>query len=534
MSAKRLAFSFLILLLLSPFSHAVYGPKKVHHVFGFYPQTKEALLKDIADSFAKARANFGVNANANLIKAVIAPHAGYSYSGVCAASAYQTLFEQVVLAGRIKNRRIKRVVILAPSHSVSFSGIALPDYSAYETPLGSISVDREAVEQLSKKSPFWTVPDAHDVEHSLEVQLPFLQSAIHDFKMVPLIVGALTVQDYVTIAEELKKVVDRTTLVVISSDFTHHGKNYGYQKFTKDIFYHIRRLDSSIIEAILEKSYVAWDQLLRRTGATVCGRNCINLLLKMIEQGVFGGIEGRLTSYYTSGQVSIAKRHGFIAHKLFENVLDNQMANSVSYAGIIFTQQKLVDLPLKDRLTGYERRALLQSARDAIANAFRSGPSRLQELLLAPVLTPMLKTRSGAFVTLKTKDDMLRGCVGDILPKQSLYLTVLERAKSAAFNDSRFLPLIEREVRDVVIDITVLSVPEEVENYKNIVIGHDGIILKKGGRSAVFLPQVPTEFGWNLNTTLEHLSMKAGLSKDGWKHGAEFEVFEGVEFTEPR
>jgi len=204
---------------------------------------------------------------------------------------------------------------------------------------------------------------------------------------VPLLVGSLQEKEYAIAADALRSLIDEQTMVVVSSDFTHHGRNYGYQPFTKDIFYQIRRLDSAVIEAILDESYRACDTVLKQTGATVCGSSGIKLLMKMIERGFLGEVEGRLTSYYTSGQVGVARTRGFDLQKLFENVADSQMANSVSYAGIIFTQQKLMNMPLSERLTGYEQGALLLSAREIIANAFKAGTSKLPELFLAPVLT---------------------------------------------------------------------------------------------------------------------------------------------------
>jgi len=136
-------------------------------------------------------------------------------------------------------------------------------------------------------------------------------------------------------------------------------------------------------------------------------------------------------------------------------------------------------------------------------------------------------------VTLKTKrGGELRGCIGSIMPTQPLYLTVLDKAKAAAFHDTRFAPLTHSELDKVVIDITMLAPPHRVGSYKDIVLGRDGIILEKHGRSAVFLPHVPTEFGWTLPATLQQLSMKAGLAKDAWQHGATYEVFEGFEFKE--
>ena len=523
--------ALVVLLVALPLFVVAYRPTKRHHVEHFYPKTPSALSYDIAGYFLKARDYFGVVADSAQVRALVVPHAGYSYSGLSAASAYQVLFEQDVDGKQVKNKKIKRVIILAPSHSVGFDGVALPEYGIYETPLGGIPVDTNAVDQLVKDRPLFKLVDrVHDKEHSLEVQLPFLQSTIADFKIVPLIIGRLADDDYERIVRKLKPFMDDTTLVVVSSDFTHHGHIYHYQKFSKDIFYHVRRLDSAVIETILDKSYTGFDDFFKRQWPTVCGKTGIMVLLKMIEDGVLNDVEGRLASYYTSPQMTAAQSRGY--YRLFETVADSLMRNSVSYAGIVFTKQKVANMPLRERLTGYEQRALLQSARDVIYNEFMTGHNKLDEWLCEPVLTPQLKGKAGAFVTLKARQGNLRGCVGSIRALDPLYFTVLQNAKSAAFRDSRFAPLRIRELSSVTIDITVLEPPRPVASYHDIKLGTHGIILKKEGRAAVFLPQVPGQFGWDLPTTLTHLSEKAGLLPDAWKQGSAFEVFEGFEFAE--
>jgi len=532
MKIRFLPFSLVFFLLVSSVFALPYHQTKVHHVVGFYPTDRNLLARDIDDYFGKARKYFGVSIKPNSVKALIAPHAGYIFSGLSAASVYQTLFEQIE-GGFAKNKKIKKVVILALSHSGGFTGIALPDYAVYETPLGGVNVDEDAVEQLRSNSLFRNIVGAHEGEHSLEVQLPFLQCAIEDFTIVPLIIGGLADRDFDSVADVLKKIIDDETLVVVSSDFTHHGPRYGYKKFANNSFYNVRRLDSSVIEPILEKSYAGCADLLKKTGATVCGRTPIKLLLKLIERGVFGEVEGRLASYYTSAQIDRARRNGFDVQKLFENVPDDPVSNSVSYAGIIFTTQKTVDLLLKDQMTGYEQRALLQSARDSIENAFRTGKTKLDQNLLAPVLTPMLKKNSGAFVTLKKKNGELRGCIGDVLPSRPLYQAVLARAQSAAFEDTRFSPLKRNELDNIIVDITVLESPRKVASRHEIVFGKHGMILKNGGRSALFLPQVAEMFDLDPDKTLGQLSLKAGLSQNAYKQPeTTYEVFEGFEFKE--
>ncbi len=138
-----------------------------------------------------------------------------------------------------------------------------------------------------------------------------------------------------------------------------------------------------------------------------------------------------------------------------------------------------------------------------------------------------LKSNAGAFVTLN-KNHQLRGCIGDILPRKPLFQSVIDNAVNSCSTDPRFPPVTLAELKDIHVEITVLSPPVKVDSYKDIIIGKHGVILRKGYNGAVFLPQVATEQGWDLETTLTYLSRKAGLSPDGWKKGATFEIFTGI------
>ena len=530
------------------------NPKKVHKAHlttGWYLQNKDLLNVELDSYFKFAQQYLDVVVDANSIKALIVPHAGIYFSGICAASAFQNLlvgrpvrrsFSEVESLGEglfknkismQKNEHIKRVIILAPTHTKTFKGISLPDYDIYQTVLGSINVGKKAIDVLQQDEIFIKVPGIHNVEHAIEIELPFLQKTIKSFEIVPLIVGNIQDDQYDQICKILKKIIDDTTLIVVSSDFVHHGPNYGYVPFPDKILNKVRLIDSIAIEAIANKSFDNFDAVLNRTQATICGRNAIKILLKLIEQNVFGEIESRLSCYYTSPQLQNARLTNKIqTQKLFDETQDEKAKNSVSYAGIIFTTEKLKNLSEKDRLTMFEKRSLLKLARDTIKNYFEKKEDKLSEHLLWPIRSFGLNQRSGVFVTLNTRSGQLLGCVGRIVSDLPLYQTVQNVSISSAFHDSRFKPLQQQELDDIVIDISVLTSPRKIKNYKDIVLGRDGIILKKGSKFAVFLPQVPLSFGWDLQKTLEHLSAKAGIGKDGFKQDCEFEVFQGFEINE--
>ncbi|MBI5816524.1 MAG: AmmeMemoRadiSam system protein A [Nitrospinae bacterium] len=181
-------------------------------------------------------------------------------------------------------------------------------------------------------------------------------------------------------------------------------------------------------------------------------------------------------------------------------------------------------------LTDDDKRTLLRAARDSIASSFKGSQVKAPEPA-SPDISKNLATPCGAFVTL-TKHGDLRGCIGYVEAEYPLYETVVQAAKAAAFQDSRFAPVTMSELEEVEIEISALTPPHTVASYCNIEIGRHGIIMSKHGRRALFLPQVASERGWDIATTLTHLAMKAGISPDGWREGAQFEVFEALVFGE--
>ncbi|MFC1894572.1 AmmeMemoRadiSam system protein B [Candidatus Dependentiae bacterium] len=499
---------------------------------GWYPQDKNLLNKQINNFFIFSKDNFDVVVDPQTIMAIIVPHAGYNFSGLCAASVYQNLLENKKTFR--KNKKIKKVVILSPSHTKTFNGISLPDYNVYKTCLGNIKVDSKIIDKLKKNLLFAYVNKTHEIEHAIEIQLPFLQKTIENFKIIPLIVGKLQKDQFCEVTKELSKVIDDSTLVVISSDFIHYGKNYNYEPFSKNIFNSIRFVDSMAIQAIIKKSYENFSKVLQKTLATICGQNPIKILLKLFEDKKLD-VESRMCCYYTSAQIqkSYKDNNGkIVANKLLQDISDDNINNSVSYLGMLFTTQKLNSLEPKDQLTEYDKKVLSILPRQTLKNSFKKDNKKIKEHLLLPIKSLGLQQQKGAFVTVKTKDGNLKGCIGRIITKQPLFLTVQEMSKAAAFNDTRFKPLKENELKDIVIDISVLTTPHPIKSYKDIKIGKDGIILKNNFRSAVFLPHVSTGFGWDLKETLKHLSRKAGLNQDAWKKDCEFEVFQGFEIHE--
>ncbi|MFH1644601.1 MAG: AmmeMemoRadiSam system protein B [bacterium] len=502
---------------------------KAHLTQGWYPNDKSVLIQNLSSYLNIAKQNFPVSCDSKSVKALIVPHAGHYFSGLCAACGYQSLINE----HNQKNGNIKKVIILCPSHVSYLRGIALPDYTTYQTVMGDIRVDQESIKKL-KNDIFKIDEQAHGQEHAIEIQLPFLQQVIQKFKMIPLIVGQLATNEYEIIAKQLKEIVTKDTLVVVSSDFIHYGKSFDYAPFEKNIFYNIRNIDSDAIEAISNLSLNDFSKVVEEQKPTICGQASIKILLKLIELNSFENInEAQLSCYYTSPQLEEATKNNrtmIDVEKLLQNISDSEMQHSVSYASLIFNNQDLTKLERENLLTGFEKESLLTESRDVLKNSFEI--NKVGQKLLYPIKSFAVSQESGAFVTLNTKSGDLRGCIGRITTPEPLYKTVADMTLAAAFEDSRFKPLKKDELKNIVIDITVLTQPEKVGSYKEIILGKHGIILKKDWASAVFLPQVQASFGWDLPTTLEHLSQKAGLSKDGWKQNCDFAVFEGFEIKE--
>lgn len=282
-------------------------------VAGKFYDANPDVLKNQVESFIKVKPDLKIEKKPI---ALISPHAGYIYSGLVAGHGYSV----------IKNYDYKRVIILAPSHyGKRFRGVSVVRFTHYKTPLGLVEVDRTICDKLLKSMHiefeesqpiFGTVPNAHILEHSIETQLPFLQIALDDFKIVPLLIGYLRKGDYAEIAKALKPFIDKDTLIVTSSDFLHYGDRYSYTPFRKDIEKNIRKYDHAAFNAITATDLNALAQYKQLTDANICGFIPIYLLLNILPKDT----SGYLVDYDTSGRQT------------------GDFTFSVSYASIVFTK----------------------------------------------------------------------------------------------------------------------------------------------------------------------------------------------------
>jgi AmmeMemoRadiSam system protein B/AmmeMemoRadiSam system protein A len=436
--------------------------------------------------------------------AIISPHAGYAYSGQTAAFG--------VKAAKAK---YKRVIVIGPSHQVPMLDVlSVPgDVTHYKTPLGEIPLDTEFINKLLQSPLFKDIPQAYRTEHSVLMQLPLLQYRLGDFKLVPIVAGQCSPQTVQKVASILKSLVDSNTLVVASSDFVHYGPNYDYVPFDQNIPDGLKKLDMGAYDYISKLDSTGFSQYCDRTGATICGRVPIAILLSMLPSGT----RPELLKYARSGE------------------LTGDFTNSVSYLSVAFhgdwqKQAKVEPAKTDTALTQEDHNNLLLLARRTIDFYLRKGNVPTPEELNVPISEAMKISRA-AFVTLTINKD-LRGCIGDVFPRQPLYKSVIANAINAAVNDWRFTPVTKGELSSIKIEISALTVPQPIDSYNQIRLGTDGIVLSKAGYSALFLPQVAPEQKWTLEETLMHLSIKAGLSPDGWKKDASFLVFQAEVFGE--
>lgn len=443
----------------------------------WYPGEPDALAEAVDRLLAEA-APPGLTARP---VAVIAPHAGYRFSGATAAAGYKCL----------QNLTYKRVMVLAFSHrhAGTYDGVDVPGkLTAYATPLGEVPIDREVCDALLREPVFASHPGVDRGEHSLELQLPFLQRVLKGFRLVPLLVGRMTNADETAAARALLPYLDEETLLVASSDFTHFGPNFGYQPFREDVPNKLRELGDRAAAPLLKGDYDGFTDHLAKTRDTICGYGPIRLLLRTLSMQ--GGAASVRAAFDTSGN------------------LTGDWTNSVTYQSIVFTK------PL-GTLGAPERAELLRLAR-ATVTAYLHGKQPPQ---VDPSKLPAgLGQLDGAcFVTL-TNRGRLRGCIGNMVASGPLYQAVIRNAVSAC-QDYRFVnhPVTAEELDQLHLEISYLTPMKRITNPDEIIVGRHGLLIEQGGRRGVLLPQVAYERGWTRREFLAEVCRKAGLPPDAWK-----------------
>ncbi len=451
----------------------------------FYPDNPTELSQMI-DRFLDAAKPEPLSGD---IFALICPHAGYGYSGQTAAYAYKS----------IKDKPYKTVVVIGTSHQYSFGGVSIYPEGVFRTPLGDLEIDSEfARKLLYQDKDISFEPAAFSQEHSLEVELPFLQRSLKDFKIVPIVVGDCSFNTCKKLAELLKNAIGaRKDVLVIASTDMYHG--YDFQEAgimdTLTISY-LENMDS-------EGLYYG----LREGKLQLCGG--FGVVSTLILAKELGHNKLKVLNYTNSAVVTGKKNKGIW---------------TVGYVSCAIDQEK-EGVAMLDKA---ERQKLLQIARNSIKTYLESGKK-----LEIKESDPVLLKEFGAFVTLHEEGE-LRGCIGNLIAGAPLYLTVRDMAVEAATGDPRFPPVELSELKDIEIEISVLSPMQRIDDVSLIEMGKHGVLIKRGFRSGVYLPQVATETGWSKEEFLSSLcAHKAGLASDAWKDkNTEIYIFSAEVFSE--
>ncbi len=416
------------------------------------------------------------------IKALICPHAGYVYSGQTAAYAYRL----------VRGKPYETVVIIGVSHRYALDGGSIYLKGGFATPLGVAQVDEETAARIAKASGFSYAPQAHAEEHSVEVQVPFIQRALPGAKIVPIVMGYPNRRHINALADGLAEVCrNEKVLIVASTDLSHY----------------LSKKDANTADA--------------ETIALVRDINA-NTLLNKCAQGENimcggAGVAATLIALKKSGEPQVE----ILRYSDSADVSGDE-DRVVGYLAAAVTLKP--GPPAEFSLSSAEKKELLELARQAVRTFVAEN-----QVIAFKTRNPNLLAERGVFVTLKKRGE-LRGCIGFIEPVASLCETVIHSAVYAASEDPRFPPVEARELKDLEVEVSVLSPLRRIQDPGIVQVGKHGLVIAMGGQRGILLPQVAVENGWSRETFLNQACVKAGLPPDAWKRGAEISVFEALVF----
>ncbi len=469
----------------------------------FYPADSTALARMVHDHLEQAS---DLPAVKGRIVALIVPHAGLVYSGAIAACAYKLLEES----------KVNTVILCGPSHHYGFEGVSVYGPGVvWQTPLGTVPCDDSLCRRLVNSSDrLAVIRNAHAREHSLEVQLPYLQTVLGTFRLVPITMGYPTGTTVEALADALANLdIDEHTVLIASSDWQHYrpaSDGWPMDSLGMDCLKH---LDADRLESYLQSGRVE-----------ACGGGAVVAVVKAAV--AHGATRIKILRYGDSGDVSGDKSSvvGYVAAVLYattgeESGQGNDRAEKA--------QGRPQPAPTFE-LSQAEKKTLLEVARTSIRRYLTDGSLPEFEV------TENLQRPGAAFVTLK-KHGQLRGCIGHTVASEPLYRTVSTCAVQAAVADPRFQPLKLPELDSVEIEISVLTPLQDVNILEEIEVGRDGLMISMGKRRGLLLPQVAAEYGWDRVQFLRQTCLKAGLPTDAYKSPhAHIQKFQAVVFHEER
>jgi hypothetical protein len=509
MKLRHLAVIVVAAMLMGCFMLAQSGPGdpkavRAPAVAGqFYPASgpllKEAIQAYLADAVAP---------RTERPLALVVPHAGYVYSAQITADAFR----------QAASHRYDLVVILGANHSAAgFNRISVYSGAGYRTPLGVAATDRAAAEALVQEDSDCVLDQAAQAkEHSVEVQVPFVQHLFPGVKILAIVVGTDDQAACERLGRALAKILkDRQPLIVASSDLSHYPSAAdapGIDRRTLEAIATMRP------ETFRNTANVEMARGVPELATTACG--AAPIMAAMAAASALGATRGIVISYANSSHVAVG-----------------DPARVVGYGAVVLAagergrDTSALDRPAADgRATGpldaADKKALLVLARETLRRYLTT-----ETLPLLRGFSPRAEREQGAFVTLKERGQ-LRGCIGQIIGRAPLSRTVSMMALEAALNDPRFDKVRASELDSLEIEVSALTPPKAVPNAAAISVGQDGVILQKGNQSAVFLPQVATEQGWDRDEMLDNLCQKGGMPVGCWKTGAKLLTFQADVFSE--
>lgn len=481
MSRSLLALT--ALLALFPAVTIGQGVRPAAFAGQFYTADPDRLAAEI-DGYltAAVSASPDAAARAGRIVGLIVPHAGYVYSGRTAAASYAL----------VRGRAVDTVVIIGPSHRFAFDGASIWPDGGFETPLGVARVDAGLAAAIAKASGFRFRPGAFAEEHSIEVQIPFVQRALPGASIVPIVMGDPSRSTIRTLAAALFKACrDKNVVVIASTDLSHY--------LPKDRAQATDKATAALVEDMKIET------LIRKVEAgenIMCGGGAVAAVLLLAEKIGQPEVEvvARTDSSGFGGPVV-----GYMAAAVWAGSERDPEAFS---------------------LNPEEKADLLKLARASMTE-FLAQRIEIDDLSGRA----KFRTPRGAFVTLR-RAGLLRGCIGLIEPELPLGRAVIRAAIYAATQDPRFQPVDASELEALRVEISVLTPPREITNPRLVRVGTHGLIVERDGLKGLLLPQVPVENGWDRDTFLGECCVKAGLPRDAWRRGAKLSVFEAIVFHE--
>jgi len=463
---------------------------KLPNVAGqFYSDDAKKLSKHIHALLTEAKGE----SITSPIDVIIVPHAGLVYSGPIAAYAFNA----------VSQKKYKTIMVLAPTHHYQFEGISIWSEGGFKTPLGVVQVDQElskALIQSHKKIVF--NPQIFEREHSLEIELPFIQTVFPDAQIVAAINGRKFSNEFLD--EFVDILVDvigsrNDVLLVISTDMSHFHDDKTARRLDEAGYKAMEALDS--------------EEILANNGKTM-EIDGVFPVLTAIKYAQKLELKTKVLKYGNSGDIT------------------GDRSSVVGYAALAFYGKKDIKINTvaidANELNDEQKKFLLKIARETVDLYVKTGKAAEFN-----IQDKRLLNEEGAFVTIH-KNGNLRGCIGNIIGRGPLAKTVRDMAVAASSKDPRFPPITPDELPKTDVEVSVLSRPRVTKDVNEIIMGKHGVIISKGFKSGVFLPQVADETGWSRDEFLSQLcSQKAGLPRDCWKNlETKIEIFTAQVFGE--